>query len=75
METKVNKVKRLVAEGEYKKALQICKDWDYVDPMHRDILRTGYECLMYPHFYIQLGKDPGYQYEEAVKVLHKIYGN
>lgn len=73
METKNAKVKRLVSQGEYKLALQICKDWNYSNPSHREILRLGYECLMYPDFYRQLGKDPNYQYQLAVEVLSEVY--
>lgn len=71
---KVDLVRKYVAAGEFKRALQICKDWDYSDPTHREILRLGYECLLYPEFYSQLGKDTEYQYEEAVRVLKEVYG-
>lgn len=73
METKTAKVKRLVAEGEYKQALQICKDWTYDNPEHRNKLRLGYECLMYPGFYQQLGHDPTAAYNDAVKLLQQLY--
>lgn len=73
METKTNQVKRLVAAGEYKKALQICKDWNYENPMHGSTLRLGYACLMYPRFYEQLGYNPVEQYQKAITVLHNVY--
>lgn len=73
MESKNAKVRRLVACGEYKKALQICKDWIYENPSHSEILRLGYECLMYPGFYRQIGKDPERAYNEAVRVLNEVY--
>ena len=74
METKNEKVRRLVSCGDYKQALQICKDWNYKDASHREILRLGYECLMYPEFYKQLGYTPEYEYQEAIKILHLVYG-
>lgn len=73
METKNAKVRRLVAEGQYKQALQICKDWRYENPEHREVLRVGYECLMYPEFYSQLGHDTELAYQRAVEVLHIVY--
>lgn len=73
METKTEKVRRLVSNGEYKKALQICKDWNYSDPTHREILRLGYECLLYPDFYKQLGHDTTLEYQNAIHILHLIY--
>ena len=73
METKNAKVRRLVREGEYKKALQICKEWDYENPEHREILRSGYDSLLYPSFYKQIGQNPEAQYNKAVEVLKLIY--
>lgn len=74
VETQNAKVRRLVKSGEYKKALQICKEWNYENPMHREILRLGYESMMYPSFYRQIGKDPAKNYEAAVEVLLEVYG-
>jgi len=73
METKNAQVRRLVAAGEYKKALQICKDWDYDDVAHRNALRLGYECHMYPDFYKQLGHDTEFAYAQAIEILQKVY--
>lgn len=73
METKNAKVRRLVAAGQYKQALQICKDWDYESRMDRETLRLGYECLLYPSFYSQLGHDPELEYQRAVRVLIRVY--
>lgn len=75
IESKNAQVRRLVSQGEYKQALQICKEWDYADPHHREILRRGYECLLYPGFYKQLGHDPDSAYQEAIKILHIVYDN
>lgn len=75
METKTQKVRNLVAAGEYKKALQICKDWIYENPTYSSILRLGYDCLLYPKFYKQIGKDPEHAYQEAVRVLQAVYAS
>lgn len=74
METKNEKVRRLVSQGDYKQALQICKEWNYSTPEHKEILRLGYDCLMYPDFYKQLGRDPQLCYQNAVNVLKEVYG-
>lgn len=73
METKNAKVRRLVSCGDYKQALQICKDWDYENPSHREALRLGYDCLMYPDFYKQLGRNPESEYAKAIEVLKLVY--
>lgn len=71
--SKNQEVRELVAQGEYKKALQICKEWKYANPSHSEILRRGYDCLMYPGFYKQLGKNPEEEYMKAVEVLKEVY--
>lgn len=73
METKNAKVRRLVSQGDYKEALQICKDWNYADNNDREKLRRGYECLVHPRFYKELGYDTELAYEEAIEVLNKVY--
>lgn len=75
LETKNAKVRRLVASKDYLDALKICKDWEYENPTHRDILRRGYECYVYPRFYKQLGFEPMKEYEKAISVLEQVYGN
>ena len=75
IESKNSLVRKLVSQGEYKQALQICKEWNYKDPSHRDKLRLGYECLMRPDFYKQIGKDPDYHYKESIIILHEVYGD
>lgn len=73
METKNSLVRRLVAAKEYKKALQICKDWDYKDPTHKKRLSLGYECHLYPRFYEQLGIDTEKAYKDAIEILEFVY--
>lgn len=73
MKSKNQEVRDLVASSDYKHALQICKDWNYKNPEHRVILRRGYDCLMYPDFYRQIGKDPESEYQKAIKVLKELY--
>ena len=75
METKNELVRRLVSQEEYKRALQICKDWDRgIAPEDREQLRLGYECLLYPRIYSQLGHDTNFEYQKAIEVLLKLYG-
>lgn len=75
METKNAKVRRLVKNKEYKKALQICKDWDYEDPVDRSNLQRGYECMLYPEFYKQLGYDPDMAIDLAIANLELVYNS
>ena len=74
MESKNSQVRRLVASGDYRGALRICKDWIQSDPKDREQLRRGYECLLRPRFYKMINKDPELEYQRAVEVLKRIYG-
>ena len=75
METKNAMVRRLVQSGEYKRALQICKDWDRgICSEDREQLRLGYECLLYPRIYQQFGHDTDREYQKSIEVLKKLYG-
>lgn len=74
METKTDKVRRLVKSKYYKEALGICKDWIHpISKEESDTLRRGYECYHYPDFYKQLGYDPDSEINKAINILCKLY--
>lgn len=72
--TKNALVRQLVSEKRYKEALRICKDWSQKSEEDRKILRLGYECLIHPRFYEELGMDAEDAVLEAIRVLVRIYG-
>lgn len=75
METKNAQVRRLVSEGQYKQALGICKEWrNGIKKEDTETLRTGYECMLYPRFYKQLGYDPSVEISKSIEVLKRLYG-
>ncbi len=75
-EKKSDMVRRLVAVGEYKKALRIAKEFRLgIDKVDREAMRLGYECMVSPDFYRQIGKDVNAEIKHGVDVLVRIYGN
>lgn len=74
-EKKSDAVRRLVAAKEYRKALGIAKDFRLgISRDERDTLRLAYECMVWPEFYRQVGRDVGYEIKAGVMVLLKLYG-
>lgn len=74
-EKKSDVVRRLVAAGEYQKALGIAKDFRLgINREERDAMRLAYECMVWPDFYRQIGKDVGREIKAGVVVLVKLYG-
>lgn len=75
MERKSDAVRRLVAAGDYRKALSIAKDFRLgISREEQDALRVAYECMVWPDFYRQVGRDVGYEINAGVMVLDKLYG-
>ena len=74
-EKKSDKVRRLTANGEYRKALQIAKEFRLgTTKEDRDAMRLGYECMLYPEFFRQVGKDTRDAVRDGVAVLVRLYG-
>jgi hypothetical protein len=69
-EKKSDIVRRLVAEGEYKKALNIVKGFR-LGISREDLSKMilAYECFLRPGFYMQLGTDPDAAIVEGTEIL------
>lgn len=75
MERKSDAVRRLVLEGDHKKALMIAKDFRLgIAPQQRDAMTRAYECLVHPGFYLSIGTDLSKAIDEGVSVLTDLYG-
>lgn len=57
MKTKTQQAKELFESGDLKGALRLVKGFRIgLTPSQRSALSVGYECLVHPNFYVQLGK-------------------
>lgn len=73
--TKTDTVRQLVADGEYKKALNIAKNFRRGIPKSDlDAMALAYECMVRPEFYRQIGKDVDHSICEGIDVLKVLYG-
>lgn len=74
-EKKSDAVRRLVAAGEYRKALSIAKDFRLgISRDEQNAMRLAYECMVWPDFYRQVGRDVGREISTGVTVLVRLYG-
>jgi hypothetical protein len=75
MEKKSDAVRRLVREGKMKEALQIAKGFRLgISQEQRDAMERGYEAMLYPSFYRQIGKSPDDLIRQGKEVLVQLYG-
>lgn len=76
MERKSDRVRRLVAEGEYREALRIAKDFRLgISKTESDLMKRGYECLATsPAFYRSIGLDVDKCIKDGIEVLVNLYG-
>jgi hypothetical protein len=74
-EKKTETVRRLVTAGEYKKALSIAKGFRLgISPADSEKMKLAYECMLYPSFYSQLGKNTETEIITGIQVLKSLYG-
>ncbi len=74
MERKSDIVRRMVAKGDFKSALRIAKEFRLgISKEDSDTMKRGYECLIYPSFYQQIGINPSEAVEKAVQTVRKLY--
>ncbi len=75
MERKTDKVRRLVAGGDFKCALRIAKDFRLgITKEQSDAMTLAYECMVHGRFYQSLGYDLDEKVNEGLKVLTGLYG-
>lgn len=74
-EKKSDIVRRLIAEKDYKKALRIAKDFRLgIRKSDTDAMRRGYECMINPAFYKQIGIDTEFAVELGIRTIENLYG-
>ena len=75
MERKSDTVRRLVSAGDYKSALKIAKDFRLgISKVDSDDMKKGYECIVHPKFYQQLGLNTDKIVQKGVETIKRLYG-
>ena len=73
--SKSDVVRELVANGNYKKALHIVKEFRIgIDTEASNKLKLAYEALVHKAFYEQIGTDTTAAITEGVQILKTLYG-
>lgn len=72
---KSDMVRRYVASGEYRKALRIAKEFRLgISKEDSEAMKRGYEAMLYPDFYKQLGQDTDRIEQKGVETLIRLFG-
>lgn len=76
MESKSDKVRRLVGEGNYKEALRIAKGFRIgTSKEDSDAMRRGYECMVTsPRFYQSIVMNPAEIAQKGRDTVQRLYG-
>jgi hypothetical protein len=76
MKSKTDQVRELVAAGAFKEALKIAKTFRIgISQQDKLAIALGYECIVHPAFYQQLGKCPTTLIQEAQSVMQRLYSD
>ena len=68
-------VREAVKAGEWKKALQLAKDFRiHITAEQREVMCRGYECIVHPNFYRQIGVDVDMAVIKGIEVVKALYG-
>lgn len=72
---KTDIVKKLVADGDMKKALSIVKGFRLgITKAQHNAMTKAYECMVHPEFYTSIGTDIPTAIQEGITVLTELYG-
>ncbi len=75
MEKKTDTVRRLTADGDFKGALRIAKDFRLgITKQESAAMKLAYECMVHGEFYRQLGYNLAEKIAEGTDVLVGLYG-
>lgn len=72
---KTDMVRELLQKGNIKGALRIAKSFRLgITKEQLDAMSSAYECMLYPDFYKQIGKNPETEIERGKAVINTLYG-
>ncbi len=74
-EKKSDRVRRLVAAGEYKAALGIAKNFRLgITKEQSDAMTRGFECMVSPRLYQSIGYDTDQIVQKGIETVISLYG-
>ncbi len=72
METKLEKLKKMWAAGDYRAALKLAASWPRLG-IHKNTIQQGWAAISNQDFYQQIGKDPLALYVAGLKAVSDRY--
>lgn len=76
MESKSDRVRRLVAAGQFKEALRIAKGFRRgITKSDSDAMQRGYECLVHPAFYQGIGYNPAEIAQKGIETVSRLFAS
>lgn len=76
MQTKSDKVREMLKDGQFKEALAIVKTFKLgLSKQQRELLSRAHESQWNPAFYIKLGHNPEALFNQATELMLQIYGD
>lgn len=73
METKISKLRALMATGDYRAALRLAASFGRLGE-HKEQITRGWAAMTRASFYRQIGKDPEVLVEAGIKAIEERYG-
>lgn len=73
METKLSKLKKLMAYGDHRAALRLAAGWPRLGD-HKEAITRGWAALSNPGFYRELGRDPEALVAAGLAAIRERYG-
>ena len=72
-ESGLQKLKRLMVDGDHVSALQLAAKWPRLGH-HKDMIQRAWAAVAHPDFYRQLGEDPDKLVALGIQAIQERYG-
>ena len=74
METKINQVRQLMGEQNYRAAMRIAKGFTRtISPDEKAQITRAFECFNNAEFYRSVGKDPDAEICKGIDIMKRVY--
>lgn len=72
LETKLSKLKSLMADGKHREALRLAASWPRLGE-HKEAIQKGRAADVHPEFYQQIGQDPDALVAAGIAAIRERY--
>ncbi len=72
MQTKLQQLRRYMADGDHRSALRLAAGWPQLGE-HRDAITCGWAAMVHPAFYEAIGRDPSVLVARGLDAIRSRY--